>query len=324
MRRSGFYPKIALTNILRSRRFYLPYFLACTGTAAMFYVLCFLTWNEMLQTMPGSNDLGLILRLGVIVVGLFSVVIISYTNSFVMKRRRREIGLYNILGMEERHIVRLLSCESVLLGVSSIVCGLAAGILFSKLLLLCLLKLTGLPVAMGFSVSGMGVMVTALLFAGIFALTLIANLMRVLRAKPIELLHSAAVGEREPKTKWILAVLGVLTLAAGYLIANLVRDPLSAISLFFVAVVLVIIGTYCMFTAGSIALLKGLRARKSFYYMPRHFTAVSGMLYRMKQNAVGLASICILSTMVLVTVSTTVCLYLGTEDSLDSQYPHDV
>ena len=324
MRKSGFYPNLALTNILRSGQFYLPYFLTCAATIAMFYILCFLTYNDMIDTMPGAQNLQVILYLGCIVVGLFSLVIISYSNSFIMKRRRRELGLYNILGMEKRHIARLLCCESALLGIVSILCGLTIGILLSKLILLLLLKLLHFTVKMGFSVSTTGIFVTTLLFAAIFLLVLLKNLFQVRLSKPVELLHSSAVGEREPKTKWIVAILGLLTLGGGYTIANVVRSPLQALLLFFLAVILVIIGTYCLFTAGSIALLKRLRANKNYYYKAKHFTAISGLLYRMKQNAVGLASICILSTMVLVTVSTTVCLYLGSNQVLDLRCPTDI
>ena len=324
MRESGFYPKLALTNILRGGRFYLPYFFTCSGTAAMFYILCFLTWNDFIGTLSHAYIVQAMLHLGCIVVGLFSVVLIFYTNGFLMKRRRRELGLYNILGMEKHHIARLLCCEGLLLGSGSILTGLVAGILLSKLMLLLLLKLLRLNVVMGFSISGPGVLYTVALFAAIFFAALVWNVIRIHLSNPVQLLSSEAVGEREPRTKWVLVVIGVITLAGGYGIANVVQQPLSALLLFFVAVILVIIGTYCLFTAGSIALLKHLRAKKSYYYRPEHFTAVSGLLYRMKQNAVGLASICVLSTMVLVTVSTTVCLYLGAGEALESRYPTDV
>lgn len=324
MRKSGFYPHLALTNILRNGQFYLPYLLTCSATVAMFYILTFLTSNDMIDTMPGAQNLQIILNLGCIVVGLFSLVIVAYSNSFIMKRRRRELGLYNILGMEKRHIARLLCCESLLLGIGCILCGLALGILLSKLILLLLLKLLHFTVKMGFSISTPGLYVTASLFLAIFLLILLRNLFQIRLSKPVELLHSNVVGEREPKTKWIIAILGVLTLGSGYTIANVVKSPLQALLLFFVAVLLVIIGTYCLFTAGSIALLKRLRANKNYYYKTNHFTAISGLLYRMKQNAVGLASICILSTMVLVTVSTTVCLYLGSDQVLNLLYPTDV
>ena len=202
--------------------------------------------------------------------------------------------------------------------------GLTAGILFSELVLLLLLRLTNLPVQFGFDISPGAIGQTIVLFGFLFLLTLLSNLVRLGRSKPIELLHSDHTGEKEPRTKWILAALGLVSLLGGYWISLTVKDPISAMLLFFVAVFLVIIGTFCLFTAGSIAVLKRLRANRAFYYQPQHFTAVSGMLYRMKQNAVGLANICILSTMVLVTVSTTVCLYLGLGNTLDNLYPHDI
>ena len=202
--------------------------------------------------------------------------------------------------------------------------GIAAGILLSKLILLLLLKLVQIPVQFGFSVSVRGVGETAALLGVLFLLALLWNLLRLGRSRPIELLHSDSAGEREPKTKRLLAVLGLAVLLGGYAIALTTRNPVNALMLFFVAVILVMLGTYCLFTAGSIALLKRLRANKGFYYQTRHFTAISGLLYRMKQNAVGLANICILACMVLVTVSGTLCLYLGAEKSLDGKYPDDI
>ena len=324
MRKSGFFPRLALVNLARNRQYYLPYFLSCGGAAAMFYMLCFITWNDMIDAMPGGDVLQVILYLGCVVVAIFSAVILLYANSFVMKRRQRELGLYNILGLEKRHIAHVMLWETGMTGGVCIAGGLAAGVLLSKLLLLLLCKLVRFPVRMGFSVSGMGLGVTAGLFAGLFLLALASNLFRLARAKPIELLHSANVGEREPKTKWVLTLVGAAALAAGYGIAIVVKNPVDALGLFFVAVLLVMLGTYCLFTAGSIVLLKRLRSNPGFYYQTRHFTAVSGLLYRMKQNAVGLANICILATMVLVTLSTTVCLYLGSEDILAKMYPADV
>ncbi|MDE6456133.1 MAG: hypothetical protein K2L38_09575, partial [Dysosmobacter sp.] len=173
-------------------------------------------------------------------------------------------------------------------------------------------------------VSSRGVWETAVLFGALFLLTLLQNLFRLSRTKPVDLLHSAAAGEREPRTKWLLVILGVLTLGGGYFLAITTKNPVEAMMLFFGAVFLVIIGTYCLFTAGSVAILKRLRANPKFYYQTRHFTAVSGLLYRMKQNAVGLASICILSTMVLVTVSTTLAMNIGLEDSLNEMFPYDI
>ena len=324
MRKSGFFPRLALVNLLRNGRYYGPYLLACGGTAAMFYILCYLTNSDIVASVRGAGYLQSLMYLGCIVVALFSVVLLLYANSFVMKRRQRELGLYNILGLEKRHIALLCLWETLYCALAAIVGGIAAGILFSKLTLLLLLQIARLPAEFGFEISVPAICATAALFAVLFGLTLACNLFQVGRARPVELLHSESAGEREPKTKRVLVALGLLTLGGGYFLSWKVQRPEEALALFFLAVVLVMIGTYCLFTAGSVAVLKALRANPGYYYQTRHFTAVSGLLHRMKQNAVGLANICILSTMVLVTVSTTVSLYTGMESSLDQMFPHDV
>ena len=324
MRKSSFFPRLALVNLLRNGQYYGPYLLACGGTAAMFYILRYLTESDIVSSVRGAGYLQSLMYLGCIVVALFSIVLLLYANSFVMKRRQRELGLYNILGLEKRHIALLCLWETLYCALAAIVGGIAVGILFSKLTLLLLLQIARLPVEFGFEISVPGIFATAALFAVLFALTLVCNLFRVSRSRPVELLHSDSAGEREPKTKRLLVVLGLLTLGGGYFLSWKVQRPEEALALFFLAVVLVMIGTYCLFTAGSVAVLKALRSNPGYYYQTRHFTAVAGLLHRMKQNAVGLANICILSTMVLVTVSTTVSLYTGMESSLDQMFPHDV
>ncbi len=318
-----FYSKLAIQNIKKNGKFYFPYILTCVGTIAMFYIMCAMSFNDGLKKMPGYTSLSFILILGCIVVGLFAVIFLFYTNSFLMKRRTKELGLYNILGMEKRHIAKVLFYETIYIGVIGLVFGLFFGILLDKLMILLLCKIISFSVPLGFSISIVGIVATVILFGCIIFLTLLFNLAKIHLAKPIELLHGRNVGEKEPKTKWFLTILGVICLVAGYYLAITVKSPLVAIFLFFIAVILVIIGTYCLFTAGSIAILKLLRKNKKYYYQTKHFTSVSGMIYRMKQNAVGLANICILSTMVLVIVSTTVCMYMGVEDSLDLRYPED-
>ena len=324
MGKRSFFPRLALVNLVRNSRYYGPYLLSCGALAAMYYILRFLTWNEVIQTVRGAAYLQVMMSIGCFVVALFSIVLLLYANSFVMKRRQKELGLYNILGLEKRHIAALCFWEMLLCAAVVSPGGIAAGILLSKLILLLLLKLVQIPVQFGFSVSVRGVGETAALLGVLFLLALLWNLLRLGRSRPIELLHSDSAGEREPKTKRLLAVLGLAALLGGYAIALTTRNPVNALMLFFVAVILVMLGTYCLFTAGSIALLKRLRANKGFYYQTRHFTAISGLLYRMKQNAVGLANICILACMVLVTVSGTLCLYLGAEKSLDGRYPDDI
>ena len=319
-----FFPKLAAGNLVRNRQFIFPYLLTGLLTAAMFYNVAFLTWSPDLSNMPGAANIQSIMYVGTVVVGLFAVIFLLYTNSFLMKRRQKEIGLYNILGMSKGHIALILFWETVYTCLITIGGGLLLGILLSKLLILLLFKLLYFTVHFGFSVSPSALGVTAALFAGINLLALAKNLLHVRLSRPVELLKGGNVGEKEPKTKKLLTLLGVLTIGAGYFIALTTESPLDAIMLFFVAVVLVIVGTYCLFTAGSIALLKALKKKKNYYYQPKHFIGVSGMLYRMKQNAVGLANICILSTMVLVILSSTCSLWFGAEDMIHTRYPADV
>lgn len=318
------YTKLAITNIKNNRQFYFPYLLTGIITVAMFYIMCALESNPGIQSMPGAKNLGLILRLGIGVIGIFAVIFLFYTNSFIIKRRKKELGIYNILGMEKRHIAKILSKEAFFTAIIAIGGGLVTGVLFHKLACMLLYRMIGFNGGITFSFSKKGVMITAILFAIVYLLTYIYDLFQVQLANPIELLQSGNKGEREPKTKAIMAVLGVLCLGTGYFIAITTKNPIKALTLFFVAVILVIIGTYLLFTAGSITLLKILRRNKGYYYQTKHFTSVSGMIYRMKQNAVGLANICILSTMVLVAVSTTVSLYVGIEDIMKERYPNEI
>lgn len=321
---SFFYSKLALTNLKKNSRTYFPYILTAIGTIMMFYMMHSISQNEGLSKMSGGESLKEMLALGNWIIAIFSSIFLFYTNSFLIKRRKKEIGLYNILGMEKRHIRRMMAIETLFVFLISLVVGLLGGMLFSKLMFLLLIKITHFDVSLKFAVSWLSVFYTSLLFAAIFFVTLLFNIGQIHIAKPVELLKGGNQGEKEPKTKWILALIGLLSLGAGYFLSLSVKSPLEAFSVFFLAVILVIIGTYVLFAAGSIALLKILRKKKSYYYQAKHFTNVSGMIYRMKQNAAGLASICILSTIVLVTVSTTVCLYIGEDSILKSTFPREV
>lgn len=319
--RKFFYSKLALSNMNKHRKTYVPYLLSSIFIIAMFYMMHFISSNPGLKEMSGGESLITLLNLGNYVIGLFSVIFLFYTNSFLIKRRKKEFGLFNILGMEKKHIARIISLETFFVAVLSLVIGLASGILLSKLMFLLLSNLLQFEVPFSYFISFPSIGYTVLLFTGIFILTLLNNLRHIHLAKPIELLRGSQVGEKEPKTKWLLVLIGLITLGYGYYIALVTESPLTAMVKFFLAVLLVIIGTYALFTAGTIALLKMLRKNKTFYYQTKHFISVSGMIYRMKQNAVGLASICILSTMVLVMLSTTVSLYIGMEDLLKNRYP---
>lgn len=320
----GLFSKLAVTNIKNNKQFYVPYLLTGILTVGMFYIMCALAGNKGIEHMSGARDLQMILNLGIGVIGIFSVIFLFYTNSFIIKRRKKELGIYSILGMEKKHIAGILFRETLFTMLISVGGGLVTGIVFNKLLTMLLCAMMKFETQIKFYVSTSGILWTAILFVGIYLLTYIYDLLQIKLANPIELLQGGQTGEKEPKTKAIMAILGVICLGAGYYIAITTKNPLQALTLFFVAVILVIVGTYLLFTAGSIALLKILRKNKRYYYQTKHFTSVSGMIYRMKQNAVGLSNICILSTMVLVVVSTTVSLYVGVNDVLKQRFPRDI
>ena len=320
----SFFPKLAAQSILLNRRFYFPYLLTIIGTVAAFYNICAISSDPGMAQMPKAAYVMAFAFIGVYITALFSLLFLFYTNSFLMKRRTKELGLYNILGMGKRHIAVLLVWEGIYTALIGIGGGLCAGILLYKLVTLALYRVLRLEVPFGFTIQPQAVAVTALLFGAILLLTLLHNLRRITFANPIALLHGESAGEREPKTRWLLSILGVLTLGGGYAIAVMSRNSMEALALYFLAVFLVIIGTYCLFTALSIAVLKLLRKNRRFYYKTTHFIGISGMLFRMKRNAVGLANICILSTMVLVMLSGTLSLYLGVEDVIARQAPSDL
>lgn len=314
------YEKLAVTNLKNNRKTYVPYIFTGVLTVMMFYIIDALSRGKGIT----QDTLKICLQYATGVIVVFAVIFLFYTNSFLIKRRKKEIGVYNILGMGKRHIARMMAVETILTAGISILGGLVFGIIFGKLMYLLLLKILHNSVDMQFSVNGTAIVQTVILFAGIFLLTYLYNILQIQLVNPVELLHGGNQGEKEPKSRWLLVIVGVAALGNGYWIALTTEAPLEALLKFFVAVVCVIIGTYALFIAGSIVVLKILRKNKAYYYNPKHFTSVSGMIYRMKQNGAGLANICVLSTMVLVMVSTTVSLYAGMEDILDSRFPRDV
>ena len=314
------YEKLAVTNLKNNRKTYIPYIFTGVLTVMMFYIIDALSRGKGIT----QDTLKICLQYATGVIVVFAVIFLFYTNSFLIKRRKKEIGVYNILGMGKRHIARMMAVETILTAGISILGGLVFGIIFGKLMYLLLLKILHNSVDMQFSVNGTAIVQTVILFAGIFLLTYLYNILQIQLVNPVELLHGGNQGEKEPKSRWLLVIVGVAALGNGYWIALTTEAPLEALLKFFVAVVCVIIGTYALFIAGSIVVLKMLRKNKAYYYNPKHFTSVSGMIYRMKQNGAGLANICVLSTMVLVMVSTTVSLYAGMEDILDSRFPRDV
>ncbi len=318
------YPRLAWQNLRKNYRVTVPYLLSGSGIIMMFYMICALTQGTENSEFYGARTSASALGLGIWVIAIFGAIFLFYTNSFLMKRRKKELGLYNILGMEKRHIAGVILSETLLTAAICLVLGLALGVLFSKVFFLILERLLGMADVLPFLIPPESILLTAVLFGCIFLVTALYNILQVRPSKPIELLHGGETGEKEPKAHWVLAILGLGLLGAGYYLSLSITSPVDALALFFVAVVLVILGTYLLFIVGITAMLKLLKKNKSFYYKTRHFTTVSGMLYRMKQNAAGLASICILFTCLLVTVSTTFSLYTGVDDAVEKRCPGDV
>ena len=327
--RKSLYPRLAAQSLKLNRRFFVPYIPSLMGNVAAFYIMSALVNDPGVQDMtPGRSNgyyyVQMMMSMGMFVAFVFSVIFVFYINGFLMKQRKRELGLYNILGMGKNHIAALMLLEGLYVGVIGIAGGLAVGMLLHKLVTLLLYRALDFGVPLGFYISWKGLTETAILFAGLIAATVLVNLVKIQVSRPIELLRGGNVGEREPKTRWLMTLLGILTLGGGYFIAVRTSSGVEAIAFYFVAVILVIIGTYCLFTAVSVFVLKALRRNKKFYYRTGPFISVSGMLYRMKQNAVGLANICILCTMVMVMISGTLSLWLGTEDISRRLYPSDL
>ena len=320
-----FYSKFALNNLVKNKRFILPYILSTIFTIASFYILTSLSLGKNLDKLPqGISATKQVLGFGVIVIAIFSAIFLFYTYSFLIKRRVREFGLYSVLGMTKKQIARILILETIFIAVITLVFGLAFGLLFDKLMLLVLLKLFTAGVSFGFVITPIAVFLTILLFGGIFFLLLIYTVVKISRLKIVALLKEENNGEREPKARLILAILGLGLTGYGYYLAQTIQNPIKAITMFFIAVLAVIFGTYLIFMAVSITVLKLMKNNKTFYYKPKNFISVSGLLYRMKRNAVGLANICILSTMVLVTMGTTSALYAGSEEAYNTRFPRDI
>lgn len=321
--RKGLYLRLAATNLWKSRQTYIPYLGAAALLAFTLYTFSTIAQNPGLAHMPGAAAFTVLLMLGQVVLAIFAAIFLFYANSFLIKRRKKELGLYGILGLEKRQVARVMFYESFFSYLISLGLGLGLGALLGRLMFLVVQSLMRVPIPLENLVSFPSMAVTAVLMGASFFAALLYNLIQVGRASPVELLRGGQQGEREPKARWLLALVGFVTLAGGYYLAQWVQNPMTAIAFFFVAVLLVIAGTYLLFTTGSIAVLKLMKKNKGYYYRPRHFVAVSGMLYRMKQNAAGLASICILATMAMVTVGTTSALYIGGEDMLRQIYPWD-
>lgn len=321
----GIFSRLAKQNIRNNKSTYIPYIITCIFCIAMIYMMEFLRDCPTLdQAVRQADEVRMIVFTGEIVVEIFCIIFLIYSNSFLMKRRQKEIGLYNILGLERNHIGIVMFLETIITSIGSLAGGIAAGIIGSKLALLLLLKLLHIPSVLGFYISVKGIFTCLFMFGIIFLMILFLNLAKIHLSRPVELLRGNNTGEKEPVAKWLMALIGFICLGAGYYLAVTTESPIKAITIFLLAVILVMAGTYLLFTAGSIVILKFLRRRKSFYYRTGNFISISGMLYRMKQNAIGLASICILSTGVLPMIAMTVSIYFGMNDIMLNRYPYDV
>lgn len=322
--KKGFYPKLAFDGIRKNKKMYLPYILTSIGMVMMYYIIIFLQFSQSIKDAVQSSTVSEILGLGSWVIAIFSCIFLFYTNSFLIKRRKKEFGLYNILGMDKHNLGIILFWETLIIAAISLVVGLAAGIAFSKLAELVFLNLLKCDATFDLTVSSQGIGLCAIIFTVINILLFFNSLRQVRFSSAISLVRSEQTGEKPPKGNRLLGILGVLLLGGAYYISLSIKEPLQALTLFFVAVIMVIIGTYLVMISGSVLFCRLLQKNKKYYYKPNHFVSVSSMAYRMKRNGAGLASICILATMVLVMISSTTSLYFGEEDALAIRYPREI
>lgn len=320
----GFYFGLAKDGIRKNSKMYTPYILTCIGIVMMYYIIMSLQTDKTIGNMAHGSDIQMVLGFGGWVIAIFSCIFLFYTNSFLIRRRKKEFGLYNILGMGRRHISLIILCESVIVAVVALALGLFTGVLFSKFAELGLINIIDQQVNYSFFIAPKAIISTIKIFGCTFVLLFLNNLRQLYFTSTIELLGSEKAGEKPPKANWLVAIAGLVLLGIAYYISVTIKNPLAAFSVFFIAVVLVILATYLLMIAGSVVMCRILQKNKTYYYKKNHFVSVSSMAYRMKRNGAGLASICILATMVLVIISSTSCLYFGHEDALNRRYPRQI
>lgn len=320
-----FYPRLAWDGLRKNRRLVFPYMLTCICMIAMFYILAFLASPEITDLLPkGARTTAEIMTLGSYVIAVFSIIFLYYTNSFLIRRRAREFGLYNVLGMNKGNLARIMTFESLITSAVSLFLGLFLGIVLSKLAELGLMRIIGGTITYSLHIDMGCVVNTVLFYLAIFTVIWLSSIIRVSRSTAVSLLNSEKAGEKAPKANWLLGILGVMILVTAYYIAVTIKSPLEALILFFLAVIMVIVATYLLMISGSVLLCRMLQKNRKYYYEPNHFVSVSSLVYRMKRNGAGLASIAIISTMVLVMISSASCLWFGTKDVVNSLYPGDV
>ncbi|WRS28300.1 ABC transporter permease [Oscillospiraceae bacterium MB08-C2-2] len=317
-------PRLAWGSIRKNIPTYLPYIFATSFAVLVFFIFSAIAANPIMQTMPHAGYLSMLMQIGMVLLGIILVPFLFYTNSFLMKRRKNELGLYSILGLEKRHIGLIVAAETVFICVASLILGILMALAFSRLIFLLLLNITDLPVNITFTAPLSCYVGTAVFFGCVFLLNLIINLIQVYRSRPADLFQSARKGEKPPKRLWPTAVLGLAALGTGYYLAVGFRLNSAFLLIVFAAILLVVVGTYCLFSAGIIMLLRVLKGNRRFYYKKSNFVTVSGMLYRMRKNAASLSNICIFSTMVIITLICTVSLFKGLPSITSYRHPYDV
>lgn len=315
------FPTLAWSGIKKNKKLYIPYLLSCIGSVMMTYIINYVSVSPAVKAIKGGATLGAMLSIGKFVMAVFILIFLMYTNSFLIRKRNKEFGLYNILGMDKKGISNVIVWESVIVTAISLVAGLFFGIAFSKLAEMYLLYISHAETSFNLYISPVSILYTLIVFAVIFVILLIKSVITVHKTDPLELMKSENIGEKPPKANWIIAVLGVILLGVAYYFSATTNNPLDALVIFLIAVILVIVSTYMLFMAGSVALCKILQKNKKYYYKKNHFVSVSSMAYRMKRNGAGLASICILSTMVLVMIASSASLYFGADDAIRARFP---
>lgn len=325
MKKPLLYPKLAWQGIRKNAETYLPYLLMGILMVGVSYIMNYLTRPALMGALSMGGTTLMVLQMGKIVISVFSVIFLYYCNSFLIRRRMKEFGLYNILGMGKGNIARVMLWETLLTALLVFAGGLLLGLSLSRLVEMALINLLHadytVPMELFYPD---GVTWVLLLFGGIYVLILLTNLLRMRLSNPVALLKSENTGEKPPKANWFFGLIGLLILLSAYYVAAVSQSPLEALIFFFIAVLMVIVATYLLLVSGSVTLCRMLRRNKRYYYQTRHFISVSAMAYRMKRNGAGMATICILCTMVLVILTSTVCLYGGTDSMVDAICPQDI
>ena len=315
--------RLALSNLIKNRKLYYPYTLATILVIAITYIFTSLLLNPHLGDLPGADSIKAVLGMGLVIVALSSGIIVLYANSFVMKNRSKELGLYSVLGLEKRHLFSMILKETMIMGVVTLLLGIGVGALFDKLIYAFLQRIIGESTGLVSTFQVMTIPIVLVIFACIFSLLVLVNGFRLLRLNPLQLTKDGLKGEKKGRFLVVQTLLGLGTMGCGYYLALSVKNPVTAIISFFLAVLLVILGTYLLFNAGTTVVLQLLKKKKSYYYKPNNMISISNLVFRMKKNAVGLATIAILSSMVLVTLVGAASIYAGKKDYLVSAAPHD-